>query len=357
MMCPYCSSTFKLNIETGQKEPFGNHYIVPNTMDAAAVKELTIDWLKRLHHKPNMVNKEFYVTDIKGFSLPLWIISLEGHTAWKGMIQKHKRAHNKDEPLGSDFIVEEGQFRRSYRWAVSARNNILESWGLTRLHEPMEAIQVEWDGFPLDSTFSRGRLDDPEEDEKSAYDMRKFFEFKLANGVPILGVEVPEEEALRRGKDHINLYHYKIAKLNCDYLIDQRTELEIAGIQLIHMPFWNATYVYRPRSTLRHFYKPKQSHVIVDGYSKGLLSGQLAITHKDKVTINGIVAIGAALFFLLLGASWHPAYYLVSLFALMVASASAWLSLSKMTKKKDEQLSKKHNSFGPAIQEQPGEAV
>jgi hypothetical protein len=315
---------------------------------------MTIEWLKRLHHKPNMVDKEFYIVDIKGFSLPLWIISMEGHTAWSGMIQKENRSEH-ETPIGSDYLGENGQFRRSYRWAISARRNICETWGLTDLHEPLEAIDVEWDGFPLDSTFSRGRMTDSKANEKSAYDIRKYFEFKYANGLPILGVQVSEEEALRRAKSHVGLYHYKLAKLNCDFLIDYQTELEIAGIQLIHMPFWSVTYVFRPKSALRHFFNPKEKHMVLDGYGKGVLSGQLAMVNKDKVTINAVVCGGACIFFLLLGSSWHPAFYLVSIFAAVVAAVSAWIGLNKHYQAQEDFLQKKQSAFDklPPAAEEP----
>ena len=260
-MCPFCSATFKLDLASGLKEIFGDHYIVPNTIDSGMVKVLAMEWLKRLHHKPSLAEKEFFIIDIQGFSLPLWIVSLEGHTTWKGLVQKRIRI---DQSLksGADYLVESGQFRRSYRWAVSSRDNICETWGLTRLHEPKENVTVEWDGFPMDSTFSRGRLTD-NDNEKSAYDIRNFFEFKYANGLPILGIQVSEEEALRRARSHVNLYHYKLSCLNCDYLIDYRTELEIAGIQLIHVPMWKIGYIYQPKTALRHFYKAKERKIII----------------------------------------------------------------------------------------------
>jgi hypothetical protein len=320
-------------VATGQKTLFGDHFIIPNTVDAATVKELSLEWLKRLHHKPNQVEHEFFITDIQGLSIPLWIVSLEAHTAWKGLVKKHSR-----NPLqhseGSQFLSEQGQFRRSYRWAIQGRKNICETWGLARLHEPFENLQVEWDGFPLDSTLSRGKLTE-EENQKSAYDVRKYFEFKFANGLPILGVEVDEEEALRRTRAHVELYHYKLSWLNVDYLIDCRTELEIAGIQLIHTPFWKVTYIYKPRNVLRFLFKPQEKKMILDGYGKGMLKGELAIAYDDKVAINAVVCGIAFCVFVVLAIIWHPAFYLVSLFALVIAMISFYVGTTK--KKQKEQ--------------------
>lgn len=335
LMCAFCSATFKVDIESGQKELFADHYIVPNTIDSATVKELAMEWLKRLHHKPNQAEHEFFVTDIQGMSVPVWIVSMEGHTAWKGLVQKKNR-HVHSLTAGSDYLMESGQFRRSYRWAVSARANICELWGIARLHEAQEKIEVEWDGFPFDSTFSRGRLVDEEEKEKSAYDIRKYFEFKFANGMPIMGVEVSEEEALRRAKSHVELYHYKVANLNADYLIDHRTELEVAGIQLIHIPIWKVNYIYRPQTILRHFVKPKERRILIDGYGKGMLKGELAVAYADKITVNAIVCAIAAVFFLFLGIIWHGAFYFVAFFSLVIAMISAYIGYTRKLKASEE---------------------
>lgn len=343
LMCPFCSGTFHFDMETGQKELFGDHYIVPNTVDSATVKDLAMEWLKRLHHKPGLADSEFFVVDIQGMEVPFWIVSMEGHTAWKGLVQKRQR--NAVYAIqGQDHLVETGQFRRSYRWAVSARANICELWGLTRMHEPPEKVKVEWDGFPFDSTLSRGKLSDTDE-QKSAYEIRKHFEFKFANGLPLLGVQVPEEEALRRARAHVDLYHYKLACLNVDYLIDHRTELEIAGIQLIHVPFWRVHYVYRPRTILRYLMKPKERRILIDGYGKGMLKGELAVAYHDKVMVNAMVCGLATVLFLLLGGIWHPAFYLVSLFAAIVASISAYMGLQKKAQKEREELLKMSSAF------------
>lgn len=328
LMCPFCSATFRVHMDTGQKEIYGDHYIVPNTTDPRQVKTLVLEWLRRLHHKPTQAEKEFFVTDIKGFSVPFWVISLEAHSVWKGLVQK-SRKNLFDLSPGSDFLMEEGQFRRSYRWAIFARKNLYEIWALTQLHEPIEKLAVIWDGFPLDSTFSRGRLIEEEVSQKSAYDVREFFEFKFANGLPILGIQVDEDEALRRARNHVELYHYKLARLNVDHLVDIHSELDIAGIQLIHLPFWHARYVYHPRTSLRYFYKAQEKNVLLDGYGKSVLKGELAILHHDKVWVNAIVCAAAAIFFFLLGGAWHPAFFFVAIFALGVAGASAYLASSR----------------------------
>jgi hypothetical protein len=304
------------------------------------VKDLVVEWLKRIHHSAHSVNKEYSVTGIFGASIPFWVVSMEAHTYWKGLV---KRQVNPKMELsgGSSYLAETGNFRRSYRWCVSARKNICEHWGMTNLHEPQEPVSVSWDGFPLDSTFSRGRLDEKSGTRElsngdtvdvPAYDVREYFEFKYANGLPIHAIQVDEEEALRRAKSHIQEYHLKLARLHCDILIDHRTELEIAGIQLFHLPFWYSRYVYRPRNILRHFQSPREKNVIIDGYSNGILKGELAIARQDKLWINSIITGIVSFILFFFGLIWHPSFLLISIVFLAISLTSGYLSFARKNK-------------------------
>ncbi len=324
LMCPFCSATFKLDADSGQKEIFNDHYIIANTSSPVQVKSLVLDWLKRLNHKPGATEKEFFVTNIRGLSIPYWVVSVEAHTTWTGLVQRQQRTRLDMQP-GSDYLIEKGQFKRNYRWAVSGRHNLCEAWGVTRLHEPKENLKVQWDGFPLDSTFSRGQLQEPTS-QKNAYDSREFFEFKFANGLAIVGIQVDATEALRRAKLHVEQYHLELARLNVDYLTDYRTEVEVAGVQLIHLPFWTAAYMYRPRTFLRHFYRPKEKNVVLEGFNNGILGGELPLRHKDKLWVNAVVCGVASLVFFLLGIMWHPAFLLIALFGTAIAGGSAYIA-------------------------------
>ncbi|MCX6105321.1 MAG: hypothetical protein NTY08_05745 [Proteobacteria bacterium] len=326
LMCPLCSATFSLERETGHKEVYNDHFIVANSSNPVQVKALVLEWLRRLNHRQDSVDSEFFISDISGLSAPFWVVSVEAHTVWKGLVQRQKRRQI-EAKFGSDYLIEQGQFKRNYRWAVSGRHNICESWGMTRLHEPKEPVSVGWDGFPLDSTFSRGQLQDAKS-EKAAYESREFFDFKFSNGLAILGVQVSEEEAMRRAKLHVEQYHLELAKLNVDYLTDFRTEIEIAGIQLIHLPFWYASYVYKPQTMLRHFYKPKEKKLILEGYNSGVLIGQLPIHQADKIGVNATICAIATVVFLVFGLVLHKAFLLVALFSLVVAGISAYLNIA-----------------------------
>jgi len=333
-ICQICSTSFTLDVETGQKEVFGDHYIIPNSINAPDVKETVNEWLRRMHHRPEDADQEFVVLDIQGMSVPFWVTSVDAFTVWRGLVRRHGKNSLKDSP-GSNFLVESGEFRRSYRWAVSGRGNLCENWGMTRLHEPKESIVVKWDGFPLDSTLSRGRMspavekkNKDGEDASDVYGQREFFDYKYSNGMSIMSTQIDSEEALRRARRHIESYHSRLAELNVDHLVDIRTELEIAGVQLIHFPVWHATYQYRPRSALKHFCRPVVKNVLLEGNGKGIVKAELAVIHNDKVVVNSIVTAMLSMLFLLLGTMIHPAFYLISLFSLVVSGISAFLAVS-----------------------------
>lgn len=338
-MCPFCSATFSIEKESGKKDIFSDHYIIPNNIDSRQIKGLVMEWLKRLHHSASIAEKEFFVTRVDGISVPHWIVSLEAHSVWKGLVEKPSNLVEADEKAG--HIVESGQFRRSYRWCVSAQRNICQYWGLQQVHEPNEKVFVDWDGFPLDSTFSRGRVASntgrrrqvgDRVEEMSAYDVREFFDFKFSNGLPILNVEIGEEEAMQRCRHHIERYHYRLAKLHVNVLTQVITEAEIAGIQLIHLPFWEVSYVYQPASILRHFSQARNRKVLIEGYAGGVLKGELAVLRKDKLWINGVISSAATAILLFLSVVWHSAFSLVAIFMLIIAITSFYHSLANRKK-------------------------
>jgi hypothetical protein len=331
MMCPFCSVTFRMEQDSGKKEVYTDHYIIPNACDSRQIKGIILEWLKRLHHNPNLVESEYFITSIHGYSVPYWIISMEAHTYWKGLVRRSQRSLQELGPGGA-YIGESGQFRRNYRWAVTARQNLFEHWGLSRLHEAKEPVPIDWDGYPLDSTFSRGRVDgnlgarskrDGEEEDLTAYDVREYFDFKFSNGMPILNVQIAEEEAMRRARQHVELYHHGIAKSYVDLLVDSRTELEIAGIQLIHIPFWHAKYVYRPQSFMKHLRQSEEKNLLIEGYAGGILKSELALVRKDKLLVNAILTGVLSLALGLVGLLWQPVFLLIALFLLGVGVVSA----------------------------------
>jgi len=110
------------------------------------------------------------------------------------------------------------------------------------------------------------------------------------------------------------------------------------------LPFWHARYVYQPRTALKHLYKPKDKHVLLDGNSTGVLKGELALVHRDKVWVNALITGVASVLMFLLGAAWHPAFFLIALFCLVVSGMSGYIATTRSGKRADYTL--KVNSQG-----------
>ena len=65
------------------------------------------------------------------------------------------------------------------------------------------------------------------------------------------GIQINENKAIVRAKDQVNEYHRRLAKLKVGTLYEHRTEIEVVGIQVIHVPFWFVRYAFIPRSAFR----------------------------------------------------------------------------------------------------------
>lgn len=327
--CPFCSTSFQVDMESGRKEVFGNHFIVPNSIGDSQCRDITLQWLKRIHHNPNIVEKDFIISKVQGFYVPFWVISLEVNTTWRGYIKKEKTNIMDMQP--SSYVMENGSLRRAYRWAISAQSKFCDLWGFAVLHEPAEPIKVEWDGFPVDSTFSRGRVDESTgvkrssgnlTSELAAYDSREYFDFKYGNGLTILPIEINEESAIERARWHLQLYHLKISQNNVHIPVDIHNDLDIAGVQLCHLPFWHVQYVYRPSNMLRYVNTSVPKNVLMEGYSGGILKSELSVVKRDKMKVNAGLCFVLAIFMVILGVFWHPSFHLVGAFFMIMAIAT-----------------------------------
>jgi hypothetical protein len=319
-LCPFCSSGFILDLEEGAKDIIGDHFIVPNRMDREQVESIFYEWITSRYHRPDKVKSEFQILGSYGISLPYWVISVEAHTFWSGHSQKANHYRGQGSEYGARFLKEENRFSRRYRWSVLARKSPKEHWGLERLHHPKEDVLVDWDGYPLDETLGivKGA------GSASVYDARQTFKFDHANGLTISGVQVKESSAITRAKDQIQEYHRRIAKTKVGTLYEHRTEIEIVGIHLVHLPFWVVRYSFAPKSMFRFMTTARERRLLVQGHSLAVLEAELPLSSADKVMTNlmvcgslAVVSLGLALFV-------HPLFFLVTMVFTAVCVLSAW---------------------------------
>ncbi len=318
-LCPFCSAGFIIDMEHGSKEIISDHFIVPSEMQIEEVKNNFMGWLRSHYHKSVKLNDEFEILGCYGVMLPYWVISLDAQTVWSGHSAKMKSYPGQTPELSEKFVQEQGQFSRRYRWAVLARRSPKEHWGIERLHNPKEHIMVDWDGFPLDESLGIAG-----QGKKEIYLAKEKFRFEIAGSLPVTGVQIKEEQAIMRARDQITEYHRRISKTKSGTLYEHRTEVEIAGIQLVHIPFWFIRYSFSPKSLLRFFITSRERHVVFQGYTKVVLDAELPVSNSEKLYMNLVLSGVGSFISLLLGFLTYHLFFLLFLFFLCVGTFSIW---------------------------------
>lgn len=323
-LCPYCSSGFVLDVEEGAKDLIGDNFIVPNQLEKEQVAGIFYDWISTRYHRPDRIKNEFKILGTYGISLPYWVISLEAHTYWSGHSQKAALYSGQAARHDTKFVLEDGRFSRRYRWAVTARHSPKEHWGLERMHQPKERVLVDWDGFPLDESMGRARDGTP-----LIYDAKQLFSFDHANGLPVAGIQVKESKAIARARDQVNEYHRRIAKTKAGSLFEHRTEIEIVGIQVIHVPFWFIRYAFVPKSAFKYFTTARERRIVLGGYSAQVLEAEMPLNASDKVMTNMIVCGCASVLSIAMAVFYNPMFFFIFIFFLAVCFFSAWRIYSR----------------------------
>jgi hypothetical protein len=318
-LCPYCSSGFILDVEEGVKDLIGDHYIIPNRIVREHVEDSFYKWISSKFHKPDKVRNEFKVIGSYGIALPFWIISSEAHSHWVGHSEKSPSVSLQSSDYSQKFVREEGRFSRRYRWAILARKSPKEHWGLERLHHPREKIPVDWDGFPLDESMGR-----PPDNVPNLYDSKLEFKFDLAAGNNVSGIQMREAQAIAKAKDQITEYHRRVCKTKVNSLFEHRTEVEVIGIHLVHVPFWFLRYAYVPSGFFKYFTPVRERRLLLQGYSEHILDAELPLTAQDKVMTNLFVCGVFSMLSLGLSIFLHPLFFFLFITFAAVCVLSGW---------------------------------
>lgn len=318
-LCPYCSSGFIIDLEDGGKDIIGEHYIIANTLDRNRVAEIFYEWIGQRYHRPERIKQEFGILGAYGLCLPYWVVSLEAHSLWSGHSRKANDYIGTQSDYSTRFLPEDGRFSRRYRWAVLARRNPKEHWGLERLHNPVEQVLVDWDGFPFDDTM--GVI---ETTQTPVYNLKQSFKFDLANGLKVEGVQLRETGIVARVRDQVNEYHRRICKTKVGTLHEHRTEVEVVGIHLVHVPLWFVRYAYAPKSVFRYFTPVRERRIVIEGHTEKVLEAEMPLNSTDKVMTNllvtgsmGFISLGVSIFF-------HPMFFFLFVIFTLVSVLSAW---------------------------------
>ncbi|NBW81858.1 hypothetical protein EBR21_08895, partial [bacterium] len=158
----------------------------------------------------------------------------------------------------------------------------------------------------------------------TVYDARQVFKFDHANGLTISGVQVKESSAIARTKDQIQEFHRRIAKTKVGTLYEHRTEIEIVGIHLVHLPYWVVRYSFAPKSPFRFMTTARERRLLIQGHSLAVLEAELPLSNTDKVMTNLVVCGSLAVISLGLALFFHPLFFLATVVFSVVCVLSAW---------------------------------
>ena len=323
-LCPYCSAGFIIDPEEGAKDLIGDHYIIPSNIEKDNIEEIFNEWISKRYHNPSKIKSEFNILGSYGVMLPYWVISVEAHTFWSGHSAKKNLYPGRVRDLASGYSKEEGRFSRRYRWAVLARKSPKEHWGLERLHHPRESVMVDWEGFPLDETMGA-----PDEGVKPIYEAKLPFKYEQANEIAVASIQTKELSAVARAKDQINEYHRRMAKTKIGTLYEHRTEIEVVGLHIVHMPFWFIRYSFSPKSFFKFFTTVRERRLLIQGYTKAVLDAELPLNTSDKVMTNIVVCGTLGFICLTLSVFVNPLFYILFILFVAIVGLSSWKIIQK----------------------------
>jgi len=219
--CKYCG--FTTVIETGQAFKF-EHSLLLNKYGAAQIEKLARNWMGSGFLKPGDLAKKSKITEETLVYLPIWVVSAEVSTKYKGIFERISPA-----------IVKEGEIKKDYNWLVLAR---------------------EAAGFPT-------REYDVPLAGKIPYDFRRIEGF-----AKVLNSEIDREEALGIAKKQIENHHRFLLQQDVDRVVEISTTLDLKQMVYLHAPVWFIKYQY----------KGNLYQLIIDGATGNTLKGDIPST-------------------------------------------------------------------------------
>jgi hypothetical protein len=216
--CRYCG--FTSFIETGKAFEF-EHSLILNSAQAADVFKLVQSWMSNSFIAPKDIHKKSALAEQNLTYLPIWVISAEAQTQYKGIIERITPPSR-----------EEGDISDRYDWLVLARRHS---------NFPIRSYHLSLAGkIPFDAA-------------------------RIEGGAKILNSEIGSDEATKQAQDEIEHLHEYLAKQKIDRVEDIRTSFNITSSTYLHAPVWFVTYTY----------KNSRYQVLLDGSSSQVIKGDL----------------------------------------------------------------------------------
>lgn len=207
-------------IETGKAFEF-EHSLILNGVEASKVFDTVRGWMNESFIAPKDLVKKSVLIEQSLVYVPLWVVSAEARTHYKGVFERISPA-----------VEKEGDISNRYDWLVLARR---------KSDFPTRGYHLSLSGkVPFDAV-------------------------KVDRGAKVLNSEMNPAEAVQQARDEIENLHEYLAKEKIDRIMDIKTEFDISGSYYLHAPIWFVTYEYRN----------SRYQVLLDGATSEVIKGEL----------------------------------------------------------------------------------
>jgi len=216
--CKYCG--FTCVIETGKPFEF-EHSLILNTIQATEVFKLVQSWMTSSFIAPKDLQKKSNLTEQNLTYLPIWVISVEARTHYKGVLERM-----------TPQVERSGDIVDRYDWLVLARRQ--SKFPMRSYHLPLTGK------IPFDAT-------------------------RIDAAAKVLNSEMASDEAVAQARQEVMNLHEYLAKEKVDRILEIKTEFNTTGTCYLHAPVWFVTYVY----------KNTRYEVLLDGSTSQVIEGDL----------------------------------------------------------------------------------
>jgi hypothetical protein len=216
--CRYCG--FTSFIETGKAFEF-EHSLILNSIEGPQVFNVVQSWMAGSFLAPKDMQKKSTLTEQNLTYLPIWVVSAEAQTRFKGIIERM----GPSEP-------QEGEISDRYDWLVLGRR---------QTDFPIRSYHLSLTGkIPFDAA-------------------------RIESGAKVLNSEIDADQAARQAQDEIENLHEYLAKEKIDRVEDIKTTFNVTSNRYLHAPVWFVTYTY----------KNSRYQVLLDGSSSEVIKGDM----------------------------------------------------------------------------------
>ncbi|MFH0793970.1 MAG: hypothetical protein V2A74_08060 [bacterium] len=306
--CPYCGMTIMLG-DFDKIVKVEEHLMVPLHTDKTDVTRLCREWLSKGFLTASDADELARFDEVKGLFRPFWAVNIDAKSFWSGMDRRTRIVGSgKSQRTETYYVPVNGEFDEEFHWAVFARQDEDNYFGLEALNPGKRAFNADWGAFILN--FGLG---DRASDKTDLTLMAEPFNIAKTSGLEILNGQLVRDVAEQNACNGVREYHRQLASRKCSSLSNCDTTTYIRKTSLIYTPLWFVKYSYKTKA-YRFLVHGGMGSIIKGEYPVGKYDKALVVTLAMGVLIaiftllaihqNSRFAIGAAVAFLIAGFFW-----------------------------------------------------